>query len=74
MKDKERVIKSIKLHHVILICKAELDQLISGLQAFGLLAEIQHNPHIFEPLFIYSKRSSLSAGEHITLLVLVMIV
>ena len=62
----------IKLHHVILHCKAELDQLMTGAQALGLIEEIQHKPQLFEPLFVVTKQSSLSAGEYITLLKLVM--
>ena len=62
----------IKLHYIILHCKAELDQLMTGVQALGLLEEIQDNPQLFEPLFVATKQSSLSAGEHTTLLKLVM--
>ena len=39
----------IKLHHVILHYKAELNHLMTGVQALGLLEEIQHNPQLFEP-------------------------
>ena len=55
--------KSIKLHHVILNSKAEMDQLMSGLQALGLLAEMQHNPSVLQPLFVRSELSVLSTDK-----------
>ena len=62
VKDREHLCSSIKLYHVILKCKAEMDQLIDGMKTFGLLSEICRNESIFKPLFVASKHKCLSAG------------
>ena len=62
LKDKPKLIRSIKLHHVLLKNKAELDQMISGMEKSGLLTEIRKTVAIFEPLFIASKMICLTSG------------
>ena len=47
--------------HTIYSIKAELDQMITGLQVYGLGKLVQSNPEAFRPLFVYYKPLKLSA-------------
>lgn len=62
-KNKESIMQSIKLHHVLLKSKAELDQLIDGLGALGVLKSIRENNSLFERLFVASHCDMLNAGK-----------
>ena len=43
LSDKEMIISSITLHHIILSCKAELDELKKGLSSLNFLDLLKHN-------------------------------
>ena len=53
--DREDMIKSLCLHHIIFKCKGELDQLKEGLCTLGVAAAIKVLPDTFECLFTTTK-------------------
>lgn len=55
--DRETVIKSFCLHFVILSVKAELDDILDGMSAFGILTFVREYPALCRELFVkgYSK-------------------
>lgn len=61
--DKSTVVKAICLHYIIFRCKAELDQLKSGLGALGVANSMQANPILFEKMFTVSGQVKLTPGE-----------
>ena len=62
--NREDLIKTLRLHHVILRSKAVLDQLMSGLSCLGVLEAIQRNPVLFQPFFIADKQVKLTSGKN----------
>ena len=61
LEDKIAAVQSIALHHIILQCKAELDQLCSGMENVGILNVLRSNHHIFWEYFSLQK-DRLTAG------------
>lgn len=51
LSDKEHIIKALCLHHIILKCKAELDQIKDGLRTLGVATAIEVLPEAFQCLF-----------------------
>ena len=51
MKDKADIISCIVKHYCIYQCKAELDQLVSGLESLEVCSLFYRHPHLFLPLF-----------------------
>lgn len=68
--DKQQLIQVIALHHTILKCKAELDDLKGGLAALGVSAMIEKYPDILRPFFTSQGRKSISAGSDQDLLII----
>ena len=64
LKDKEDIIKALCLHHIILKCKAELDQLKEGLRVLGVATAIEVIPETFQSLFTASEEI-LTPGSYI---------
>ena len=56
--DVPKVIETVALHSVLLIVKAELDQMMDGLQVSGVLHKIQVHPDFFRPLFLHMSTQS----------------
>ena len=46
--EKQKVMEIVALHHVILKCKAELDDLEIGLDVLGMRKMIEQFPHILK--------------------------
>lgn len=65
-RDIPQLIEAIALHSTVLAVKAELDQLILGLQDSGVLQCLQLYPDLFRPVFVYASKPSLSAGSYWT--------
>ena len=57
--EKQEVIEIVALHHVILKCKAELDDLKTGLDVLGMRKMIEQFPHILKSFFFYSVRGEI---------------
>lgn len=60
--DKDSIVNTISLHHLILKVKAELDQLRSGLETLGVAAAMKLNPKLFQPLFTRNGQIELTPG------------
>jgi len=43
--DRDRLVQSLSIHHCIVIIKAQLDQIISGLEVLGVYQLIKANPN-----------------------------
>ena len=56
------LVKAISLHHIILKCKAELNQLKDGLGTLGVADAMKLHPSLFEPLSIASEQTELTPG------------
>ena len=67
MKDKDKLIKTLLLHHVLFRSKAVLDQLMHGLTACGVLHAIQEHPTQFQPYFVADPQKQLTAGMYIVI-------
>ena len=64
--EKDSLIKTIKIHFTILKCKAELDQLKSGLSIMGVGEALCSHSDLLSPLFISTKATSLTHGIYAT--------
>ena len=62
LEDKVAAVHSITLHHVILQCKAELDQICKGIQDVGILKALRLNYDLFRTFFGLHGRGHLTAG------------
>ena len=51
------------LHYTILAIKAELDQLVNGLQTLGVLTLLRDHPNTMHSLFVYSEARPMTAGD-----------
>ena len=67
MAKKDDVISAIAKHYCIVICKAELDQLIEGLSTLQVLDLVRSNPDVMRELFIYVEPKKLSSDYIIDL-------
>jgi len=61
-RDIPEIIEAVALHTTVLSIKAELDQLILGLQDAGVLESVRTYPELFKPMFVYTARQ-LSSGQ-----------
>ena len=52
MADRSTITSSIAKHFAVLKCKAELDQMLKGVESLGLLELIQANPKMMKKLFL----------------------
>ena len=50
------------MHYIILIVKAELDQVVSGLQTLDVLSLLRESPTVTRPLLVFSPMT-LSAED-----------
>ncbi len=67
MADKQELIHTVALHHMVLKCKAELDQLKSGLQVLSVGDAIKAHPGFFEVFFTEAGLTALTAGTIVVL-------
>ena len=59
--NKALVVQGIGLHYSILRCKAELDQLMNGLETLAVLNAIQTFPELMKVFFVLNTKK-LTAG------------
>lgn len=62
--DVPHVIKCACMDSVVLKIKSELDQVVNGLEAAGVLRAIRRYPDLFKPLFLAGE-NILTAGEEL---------
>ena len=51
LSDRDAFASAVAKHYTILKCRAELDQLLQGLETLGVLPLIRSNPCMMRPLF-----------------------
>ncbi|XP_019859560.1 PREDICTED: uncharacterized protein LOC109587781 [Amphimedon queenslandica] len=61
--DKEEITRVVALHHTLLQCLAELDQLKKGLRSLGVLSIIEENKNIMKPFFMYYPDNCITADK-----------
>ncbi len=64
---RDHIVQSSALHYSVLVVKAELDQLASGLRTLGILDLVQANPKLLRPLFTYMEPPPPTGGQIIDL-------
>ncbi len=57
MDNREELVNSLTLYHLMIKAKSSIDQFIEGLRNVGLLRFIRDDPEIWKPLFVNSKVS-----------------
>ena len=62
--DRDEVIHIIALHHTILKCKAELDDLKNGLGALGVGDMLKYHPDILQSFLTTGSVKPITAGMH----------
>ena len=62
MDDKNSLIHTAALHHVLLHAKGELDQFVEGLRALGVQKALEEYPSIMKPFFTPKGIVPLTAG------------
>ena len=62
-KDQTAIVSAIALHYTILVVKAELDQLVQGLETLGILSLLRNHPTSARPLLTHSDARPLTAGD-----------
>ena len=60
--DRDTIIQTVALHHVLLKSKAEMDQFLVGLAALVVLDAMRANSDLFKDYFIVDGRPSLGPG------------
>ena len=65
--NRDTIISAIAKHFSVIVCKAELDQLIEGLSTLSVLDLIRGNPGILRQLFVYIKPRKICADYVIDL-------
>ena len=60
---RDKVLSAISLHYCVTSVKAELDNLVQGMQCLGVLAAIRRHPAIFRPCFVADGTELLTAGK-----------
>lgn len=60
--DKLTLERTLKMHFGLLRCKAELDQLKSGLSVLGVGEAMRSYPNVMAGLFVSSKTEPLTTG------------
>ena len=63
MKDQATIVSAMCLHYTILVIKAELDQLVKGLETLDILSLLWEHPPAARPLFIHTDGPPLTAGD-----------
>lgn len=63
LEDRNTIVKTVALHHVLLKCKAEMDQFAQGLCALGVLEAMKAHTSLFAEYFSADGLSSLVAGK-----------
>ena len=53
LRDVPQLVECVTLHSTLLIVKAELDDIIKGLDDAGVLEALQESANLFKPLFVY---------------------
>lgn len=61
--DRAEVISTFSLHYCIIRVKAELDQIIAGLEMFGIRKLSKENPQLSRSLFVHFKPVPLTADK-----------
>ena len=61
--DQTVIISAMCLHYTVLAIKAELDQIVNGLETLDLLFLVRQNPTAARPLFVHSHATLLTAGD-----------
>lgn len=56
------LVQAVAMHHVVLSCKAELDQLIDGLNALGMHKHLVNHSDILSHLFVIGNAKIPTAG------------
>lgn len=59
---REELKKVICVHHILLKCKAEMDQLREGLVALGVMEIMVNNPSCLQDFFVFTEEGALTAG------------
>jgi len=59
LEDKVAVMHSITLHHVTLLCKADLDQICKGIQDLAFLKHCSQTMTFFKPSSTYMEKHLL---------------
>ena len=62
-KDQATIVSAMCLHYTILVIKAELDQLVKGLETLDILSLLREHPNAAHPLFIHSDGPPLTSGD-----------
>ena len=62
MSNREELIRSLTLYHLIIKVKSSMDQFVDGLEDVGLLQLIRKNPEVWKAIFV-RKGVSLTAGK-----------
>ena len=60
--DKEEILSAIIDFHFMAKVKCVMDQFMEGLKAVGLLAEIQLQPAVWEPMFVHCNSHDITTG------------
>ena len=63
--DKSELIQIVALHHTILKCKAELDDLLDGLRSLGIDEMLKTHPNLLQPYFTATGIQALTAGKEL---------
>ena len=67
MEDKAEFVHAICLHHAIPKSKAELDQMMRGLDTHGVCSLMKKYPSPLEGFFVYREEDELTAGIYLQL-------
>ena len=62
MADKDELVHIVALHHTILKCKAELDDMLNGLESLGVAEMLRLYPNLLQPYFTAAGTQVLTAG------------
>ena len=61
LSDRHDLVNAFVMHYSIINVKAELDQMVRGLEAYGVYELIQANKHLMRQLFVHFKPLSLTS-------------
>ena len=59
--DRDTIVQSLATHYTIIQGKAELDQIVEGLDTLHVLELIRSNPRAMRPLFVHAESVPLTA-------------
>ena len=63
LEDQLELVQVVALHYALLVCKAEIDQLIEGLGEIGVSRMLKEFPSLLESFFTSKGRVTLTAGK-----------